>query len=138
MRLKTILIIDDDQELVEEIKEILTEEGYKVNTAFDGKTGLNLFNTLDPNLVLLDMKLPEMTGMELLPLFKTIKPKTPVLMISGRPVFTPLSKLDVNEYNREEAILKIADGFINKPFNIEQLLITIKHIFVEKNSKNKE
>ncbi|MDD5457648.1 MAG: response regulator [Candidatus Margulisbacteria bacterium] len=128
LKIGTILIIDDDQELVEEIKEILTEEGYSVTTAFDGKTGLNLFNTLNPDLVMLDMKLPEMTGMELLPLFKTMKPKIPVLMISGRPVFTPLTKLNVGEGNREEEILKIADGFMNKPFNIEQLLATIKKI----------
>lgn len=125
----TILIIDDDKELVEEITEILTFEGYQVLSAHTGDTGLVLFKSCQPRLVLLDMKLPGISGIKLISIFKSLQPNTPIIMISGRPVYSPLCKQDKIEHNLEEQRLKMVDLFMNKPFAVEYLISSIDRLF---------
>ncbi|MDD4527490.1 MAG: response regulator [Candidatus Margulisbacteria bacterium] len=125
----TILIIDDDKELVEEITEILTFEGYQVLSAHTGDTGLVLFKSCQPRLVLLDMKLPGISGIKLISIFKSLQPNTPIIMISGRPVYSPLCKQDKIEHNLEEQRLKMVDLFMNKPFAVEHLISSIDRLF---------
>ncbi|OGI06863.1 MAG: hypothetical protein A2Y40_00255 [Candidatus Margulisbacteria bacterium GWF2_35_9] len=122
----SILIIDDDKELVAELTDILVDEGYSVYSAYDGITGLNMFESNKPLLVILDMKIPGVTGIELISIFKTMQPQIPVIMISGRPIYSPLCKQDKIEHIQEEKILRLANQFINKPFNVEFLIKCIK------------
>ncbi len=63
---KKILIIDDDKELCEEMAEILKGEGYDVSTAFDGLAGKKLIEENHYNLLLLDVKLPDINGLDIL------------------------------------------------------------------------
>ncbi len=124
----TILIIDDDKELVEEITEILSFEGYEILSAYTGDTGLLLFESCKPRLVLLDMKLPGISGIELISIFKSLQPQTPIIMISGRPIFSPLCKQDKIEHSLEEKRLQLVDQFINKPFAVEFLISSIERL----------
>ena len=110
--MKKILVIDDDQEFVTELNEILHDEGYQVFTANGGESGLALFIESNPDLVLLDMKLPVLTGAQILPIMKGKRKDIPILMISGKPAKKELSALG-------------ADGYISKPFDIEFALKTI-------------
>ena len=121
-----ILIIDDDDELSEEIAEILKDEGYKVTVAFNGLDGKSLIEKNKYNLLLLDLKIPGLTGFDIL---KIVKPKIKdlkVLVLTGRP----LSKNHLKKKAPEEETLKLADGIMNKPFEIEILLQTIKGLIV--------
>lgn len=114
---KLILIIDDDEALTEEIKDILIDEGYQVSIAYDGKQGAKQFDALKPDLVILDIKLPEIDGLTLLSQFKNKASKTPIIMLTGHPINTPLTH--ITEFT-------LADHFMNKPFDVSYLLEMIK------------
>lgn len=125
---KSILLVDDDREFVVEISEILTDAGYAITQAFNGEKALELFESYQPKLIILDMKLPKMTGIELIAIFKAKRPHTPIIMISGRPINSSLCKQDKVEHNLEEERLRLADQFINKPFLVEFLLESIENL----------
>lgn len=84
MRKKTILIIDDEISLQKPLKEILTQEGFCVESALDGKAGVEMAEKISPDLILLDIIMPKMDGVEV---FKKInnngKNKTPILILSN-------------------------------------------------------
>ncbi|MGA1867876.1 MAG: response regulator [bacterium] len=122
-----ILLIDDDQEMCEELSEILEDEGYHVGVAFDGLDGMDLIEKQKWDMLLLDLKLPGLTGIEILRRIKEKDMKMKVLVLTGRP----LSKNFLKDGNGEEEddqdeTLKLADGVINKPYNIEVMLRQVK------------
>lgn len=125
MTSNTILIIDDDQELVNELSDILKDEHYHVRAVTNGQAGLQSFQETIPDLVLLDMKLPGIDGLKLLEEFKQRAPQIPVFILSGRPVFSPLTQLFPKDLVIEESRLLLADQFFNKPFEITTLLSRI-------------
>ena len=108
----------------------MTDDGYIVYAGYDGKTGLELFQRNNPKLVILDMKLPEISGLELISIFKTSQPTLPVIMISGRPVFRKLERINEEEHNYEDKQIQLANQFINKPFPVEALIKAIEQEFV--------
>jgi CheY-like chemotaxis protein len=109
-RTGSVLIAEDDVVVQKLLARIVQNEGYTVCTASNGKDALSKMETEKVSLVISDIMMPEMDGMELLETLKTSHPKLPVLMITGRN----------SQALRQKAIENGADGYITKPFkNIE-------------------
>lgn len=117
---KKILIVDDDRSLCEEMAEILREEGYVVDSAFDPRRGMDLIKTHVYDLCLLDYKMPDLTGIDLLREAKEKNPQTAVLIVSGRPFIEKLIE--------KEKATGLVSGTVQKPFEIETLLRKIRDL----------
>ena len=110
---KKILIIDDETEVQTLLTELLQLKGYEVHSALNGQQGLNLIQSLRPDLILLDVMMPAIDGFKVqnqLALDENFK-KIPIIFISGQH----------NIDNAAKAIAHGAAGFIEKPFDIPQL-----------------
>jgi PAS domain S-box-containing protein len=115
---ETILIIDDEKSILEMTKDFLKESGYVVHTASSGKTGLKTFKTKDIDIVVLDIKMPEMDGREVLEKLLEIDSKAKVLLSSG-----------FSEEDQHHGLIEMgAVGFIGKPFVMDKLLIIIRKV----------
>jgi DNA-binding response OmpR family regulator len=126
-----ILIIDDDKELCEGLIEVLSGEGYLVNAAYDGLKGKEAVEKGGYDLLLLDLKLPGLSGFDI---FKSIREQNiriKVIIVSGRPQEKILFRENAVKNNGEEDILKLADGIINKPFDVKIMLNKIKELLTE-------
>lgn len=108
MSKKKILIIDDEEGIVEEVSEFFAEEGFEVFSAGSGKEGIELLETQKPDLLLLDMKLPDISGLEILKISKEISPSTKVIVNTGY----------VDQFIIDEAERLGRDAFLQKPFNL--------------------
>lgn len=113
----TILIIDDERAIRKTLNEILGFEGYKIEEAADGEEGLKRFQSATPDLVLCDIKMPKLDGIEFLSKASAINPDIPIIMISGHG----------NIETAVEAVKKGAFDFISKPPDLNRLLITIRN-----------
>jgi DNA-binding NtrC family response regulator len=111
-----ILIVDDDDTIRTTMKAILEDEGYEVDLAASGKEGITKSKETTYNIALLDIRLPDMEGIELLKLMKPAVPRTRKIMITGYP----------STQNAIGALNKNADAYLIKPVDIEKLLNTIK------------
>ncbi len=111
-----ILIIDDDESLRRVLEYNLQENGYEVFTAASGEDGLEVFARSQPALVITDMKMPGMNGMQVLKEIKKSSPETLIIII------TAFGAVDA----AVEAIKEGAYDYITKPFNREILLFTVK------------
>ncbi len=112
---KTILIVDDNPNMSSLLAEMLEVFHYDAIRANDGHDALEKINKNDIAMVITDMRMPRMSGLELLQNIKERKPKLPVVLISGYSVDEVGSDIVKNK----------ADGFLNKPFmmaDIERLL----------------
>lgn len=112
-----ILVIDDQRSIRSTLKDILELEGYEVELAENGKEGLEKFSQAKYDLVLTDIKMPEMDGLEVLSNIMEKHTEAPVVMISGHG----------NIDTAVEAIKKGAYDFIEKPLDLNRLLITVKN-----------
>lgn len=111
-----ILIIEDETKIARIIKLELEHEGYKVGTAESGLTGLEVFNNEPWNLVLLDIMIPELNGMEVLRRIRASGDITPIILLTARDsIPEKVSGLDHG-----------ANDYITKPFQIEELLARIR------------
>src|SRR3954468_15477188 len=119
----TILIIDDERAIRKTLNEILGFEGYKIDEAADGEEGLKKFQTATYDVVLCDIKMPKLDGIEFLARASAINPDIPIIMISGHG----------NIETAVEAVKKGAFDFISKPPDLNRLLITIRNA-MERNS----
>ncbi len=109
--MEKILIVEDDQTVLNfEIKE-LEHEGYSVVSAMDGRTALELFEKENPDLVLLDIMLPELNGIEVLRRIRKSS-SVPVIMVTAKG----------EVYDKVNGLMTGADDYISKPFAIEELL----------------
>jgi DNA-binding response OmpR family regulator len=109
---KTLLIIDDEEDLRDTIEYKFKASGFKVVTAVDGLDGLEKLKTVKPDLIILDMNMPRMNGLQFYQKItgKDEKPMYPVLVLTARANMEQLFKdLDV-------------DGFMFKPFELDELL----------------
>ena len=109
--MNNVLIIDDDVHIGNMLEEVLTKEGYRVLRAYSGTEALMVLSTSKPDLILLDLMLPGLSGEEVLPKIKGI----PVIVISA--------KVDVD--NKVELLLGGAVDYVTKPFDIKELLARI-------------
>jgi DNA-binding NtrC family response regulator len=112
-----ILVIDDERSIRNTLKDILGFEGHVVEVAENGLIGLEMVKNTDFDIILCDIKMPEMDGLEVLEKIIKLKPETTVVMISGHG----------NIDTAVEAIKKGAFDFIVKPLDLNRLLITIRN-----------
>jgi DNA-binding NtrC family response regulator len=113
----TILIIDDEKAIRKTLSEILSFEGYKIDEAADGEEGLKKFGEKMYDLVLCDIKMPKLDGIEFLEKAKMLNPDIPIIMISGHG----------NIDTAVEAVKKGAFDYISKPPDLNRLLITLRN-----------
>jgi two-component system alkaline phosphatase synthesis response regulator PhoP len=118
---KKILIVDDEPHMIELVKAILSEEGYDVATASDGKEGLKKLETLKPDLVILDMMMPGMSGREVCEKIRE-NPKTKGLKVAFLTVarFSEVGKQELSKMN--------VSDYITKPFENTDLVKRVKKI----------
>lgn len=114
--METILIVDDEKNYLVVLEALLSSEGYEIITANHAKDALHIIEEADLDLVITDMKMPAMSGMELLVESKKMKPEVPVIMM------TAFGTIEM----AVEAIKKQAYDYITKPFKNEELKLTIK------------
>jgi DNA-binding NtrC family response regulator len=111
-----LLLIDDEEGIRKVLGITLQDRGYEVLTAGDGEKGLELFSQQAPQIVLTDIKMPGMDGMEVLRRIKGLNPDTEVIMITGHGEM----ELAIKSLQLE------ASDFITKPFQDEALFIALK------------
>ncbi len=115
--MSNILIIDDEKAIRKTLSEILSYEGYKIEEAADGEEGLKKLREKEFDVVLCDIKMPKVDGIEFLEKSKDINGDTPIIMISGHGTIE----------TAVEAVKKGAYDYISKPPDLNRLLITIRN-----------
>ncbi len=118
-----ILVVDDDLEMAEVLRDFLTEEGFEVKVAGSGNDALKLAGEENFSIVISDMKMPQMSGMQLLKKIKQIDSKLEVIMI------TAFGSIET----AIEAVKKGAYHYITKPFKMNEILITVKKAIEKRN-----
>ena len=114
--MKSILAIDDDRLIRQTFKSHLSGEGFEVHLAADGKEGVERFKELDPDLVILDINLPELDGLGVLKEIKAVDPKAYVIMITA---FDDMR-------TTIEAVKLGAFEYICKPIDYDELMLSIR------------
>ncbi|MFO8234462.1 MAG: sigma-54 dependent transcriptional regulator [Bacteroidales bacterium] len=117
-----ILAIDDEKAIRESLKEILEYENHEVDLSSDGEGALEIFRENKYDAVLLDIKMPQMDGIEVLEKIIGISPDVPVIMISGHGTID----------TAVDCIKKGAYDFIEKPLDLNRLLVTLKNAMERK------
>jgi two-component system, NtrC family, response regulator HydG len=115
---RRILIIDDDVDHAESIADVLDLHGYEVDLAYSGEQGVERFRQSDFDMILLDVKLPGMNGVETLFEFQKIRPEARIIMMTGYSVEQLLA----------QAVENGALGVLRKPFQVEELLDALERI----------
>jgi DNA-binding response OmpR family regulator len=114
----TILVIDDDEELQDTIAVMLEQEGYRTVQALDGKSGYERALTLKPDLLVVDLRLPGMSGMEICKQLRASQIQIPIIVLSA-----------VGEEVDKVLLLEIgADDYVTKPFGRRELLARIRAV----------
>jgi DNA-binding response OmpR family regulator len=116
--MQTILVIDDDEGLQDTIAVMLEQEGFRVVQALDGKSGFEKALTLKPDLLIVDLRLPAMSGMDICKQIRASQIQTPIIVLSA-----------VGEEVDKVLLLEIgADDYVTKPFGRRELLARIRAI----------
>ena len=113
-----ILIIEDEEQLCRSMAEGLRMDGYETDTCFDGEEGLELCMTENYDLILLDLNLPGIDGLEILRQFRTFNTNTPVLILSAR----------VQIQDKVEGLDLGANDYLTKPFHLDELAARIRSL----------
>src|SRR5215208_3546305 len=125
-----ILLIDDEPQILDTLRTILTEKQFKVTTASHGQAGLALAVTNEPDLIILDLGLPDMDGVEVCQRLREWT-QTPIIILSVRD----------GERDKVAALDMGADDYLTKPFGIEELLarvrVALRHAASRKGEQNK-
>jgi len=115
--MSSILIIEDDKAIVDVLKMILEQDGYKIDFAFNGISGMEKYKGNEPDIVLLDIRMPKMDGIEVLQEIKKLNKDSIVVMISGHGnIETAVQTTKLGAYD-----------FIEKPFDVDRLKLTIQN-----------
>ncbi|MBI4784596.1 MAG: response regulator [Oscillatoriophycideae cyanobacterium NC_groundwater_1537_Pr4_S-0.65um_50_18] len=112
-----VLLVDDEAPLCESLAYSLKKEGYEVTTASDGHSAIKQFHKQAPNVILLDLMMPEVDGMEVCWRIRAFS-NVPILMLTAKDQ-------DVDKVRGLEAG---ADDYVTKPFNTRELLARIKAV----------
>ena len=125
-----ILVIDDEFQIQRAIRTILTEKGFRVTTASSGGEGLTLAAANEPDIIILDLGLPDMDGVEVCSRLREWT-QCPIIILSVRD----------SERDKVGALDKGADDYLTKPFGIEELLarvrVALRHSAQKKGSQSK-
>ena len=122
-----ILIVDDDPALCNNLSEVLSEKGYSVKAATSGENALEHIDREEFDIVLVDLVMPDINGMDLLTEIKREKPNTQVIMITA---FATVE-------NAVESMKKGASDYISKPFKINEVEIAVKRALEEAKFKER-
>ncbi len=123
-----ILIVEDEKRISRFLELELKHEGYEILAAFDGRTGLDLATNENPDLIILDLMLPVMSGIEVCRRIRQAKSQVPIIMLTAKDDVTDkVMGLDMG-----------ADDYMTKPFAIEELLARIRVAIKRKIAEPKE
>ncbi len=111
-----ILLVDDEESIQIVYREEFEDEGYQVISALDGTSGLDKFKTEQPDLVILDIQMPGMNGVEVLRQMKMLKPSVPVILSSAYQEF----KRDLGTWASDEYVVKSG--------NLDELKATVARL----------
>ncbi len=114
---KQILVVDDDKNLVKVLKVVLTKAGHRVFTAYDGEQALERIKRVIPDLIVLDMMMPKMNGIELA--------RHLLAFMSGGHIPIIFLTVKRDKEDVEKAYKSGADWYLAKPFNREELLTAV-------------
>ncbi len=115
---RTILVVEDEPTLRETLAEALESEGYRTRTAGDGRAALAAFRAEAPDLVLLDLMLPELSGIEVCRIIRA-ESAVPIVMLTARD----------SEVDKVVGLELGADDYVTKPFSLRELAARIRAIF---------
>jgi len=118
----SVLVIDDEADMCDMISHVLSQAGYTTYLATNGNAGLELFHKKSPGVVILDLRMPEIDGMEVLRQIKTANHEVPVIIITAHGEVR----------SAVEAVKLGAYDFLNKPFDNEELILTVKKAVEER------
>lgn len=120
-----ILVVDDDANICELLRLYLTKEGYQVTVANDGEEGLEKFNAVKPDMVLLDVMMPRMDGLEVCRRIRKAG-NTPVMMLTAKgETFDKVLGLELG-----------ADDYVVKPFDAKEVVARVKAVLRRTQGKN--
>lgn len=114
--MQQILVVEDDPDIGELVEMHLTESGYKVDRAMDGQSGLEKALEGDYSLVILDVMLPRMDGLEVCKQIRAEKKSLPILMLTSRS----------EEFDKVLGLELGADDYVTKPFSLRELMARVK------------
>jgi len=121
-----ILVIDDEERMCWALERALSHEGYQVITATRGLQGIDLAQKAEPAMVILDLKMPDIDGIEVLKAIKKINPSIPVIMITAHgTIDTAIEAMKIG-----------ATDYITKPFKLEQIKVQVKQSLHLSNLEN--
>jgi len=126
MVLKRVLVVDDEQNILTSLKGVLEDEGFVVETAEDGAQGLKKVKEFCPDVVLLDIWLPDEDGIKVLEKIRLMENHVDVVMMSGHGTVETAVK----------AIKLGAFDFLEKPINFDKVLVVLNHVFEMKDLKS--
>jgi len=115
----TILVVDDEAMIRNLLEKILTKEGYKILLAKDGQEALEIIGTKKIDIVISDMKMPRMNGLDLLKTLKRDRPEIGVVIMTGYG----------DTYTVKDALLLGADEYITKPFKSYEMLMIVERTY---------
>ncbi|MFH0976476.1 MAG: response regulator [Spirochaetota bacterium] len=127
MQKQMILIIDDDSNIRKTLSDVLTVKGFDVSSACNGEEGLDLLKQIQANLVIVDLGLPDMPGLDVLGRIKADNPYTEAIILTGN------ASLD----SAIEATNRGAFSYLTKPYDIDQLLLHIRRALEKQESQEK-
>lgn len=114
--MKRILIIEEDDAIISGLENILRNEGYEIHSAKSGQKGYQAAKEIDPDLIILDLKLPGMSGLEICKRLRDEGMKTPVIMLTAKA-----------EENDTILALELgADDYVTKPFSVRELIARVR------------
>lgn len=125
-----ILVVDDEPNIVLSLEFLMQQAGFEVSTALDGETALALVNETPPDLVLLDISLPGISGFEVLEQLRSQAAfkRLPIVMLTAHG----------REVEREKGLALGADDYITKPFSTRQLVEKVQTLLNESASGTQE
>ena len=112
---RSVIVIDDDEDTVRLFSEFLEEKGIKVvGSGYDGVTAIKLYKEKKPNIVLIDIMMPNGSGFYAIKKIQEINSKAKIIAVSGD-----------SSYSTKEKLEKLSIPLIQKPFNLEQIIYVI-------------
>jgi DNA-binding NtrC family response regulator len=122
-----ILVIDDDENIRKVVEAILRDQGYEVDTAESGNDAIKKTQKNHYDLMLIDIRLPDMEGTEILSRVRDTTPRIRKIIVTGYPTLQ----------NAVSAVNKGADGYVMKPFDVDKLLDAIKDQLAKQREERK-